>query len=337
MNEHAKKLCTYLSQNGPVFDTSKPQWKTTCETVTSLVVELSVTDVLGMEQRFQDRILNVAFSDPALFAVFEPLIAPLWQEPKHLKHLMRAISSTTQEPDPYDSQWMEPFVARSSVLNVPEIVEALKLYPHIFNRVFFVRPQFDITRDTVNGWLKHKLCTHEDIVEWAVTHTQEGKITHLMIPQNAWDNLFATNDQSYFINKILKLVPKDTMARNAWTVVSKHLVAYDTYENGFGDWGRSFSSELFEHIEWDATKMRIVFERVVGAYSNLDFGEGFECLYECLPQHAQHLLHPYLLMFDFKRSAQLKTLTQELENQQQHATICSALPTSSASKTARKM
>ena len=337
MSEHINKLHACLSHKEIGNAVSLSQWKTICDSVRPVVAALSVDDLLGMQQNFQDRVLNLAFSNSLAFDVLEPLIAPLWKEPKNLKHLMRAIFSTTRDPDPHDSQWVEPFVVRSSVLNVPEIVAALKLYPHIFNRVFLVRPQFDITSDTVDGWLKHTLCTHEDLVEWAIAYGQEDKLTHLTIPQSAWDNIFATNDQSYFINKILKLAPKDTSARNAWNVVSKHLVAYDCYENTFGDWGRTFCSELFACIAWDTEKMRIVFERAVGAYSNLDFGEAFECLYECMPQQSHHLLYPYLLMFDFKRSTQLKALTQELEDQQQHTAIYASLPNVSASKIARKM
>lgn len=337
MSEHINKLHAYLSHQEIGNAASLPQWKTMCESIRPVVAALSVDDLLGMTQNVQDRVLNLAFSNPLAFDVLEPLIAPLWKEPKNLKHLMRAISSTTRDRDPYDKQWIEPFVVRSRVLDVPEIVAALKLYPNIFSRVCLVRPQFEMTRDTVDGWLKHKLCTHEEIVDWAIVHDQVDKMTHLSIPQTTWDTLFAHNDQSYFIGKILKLAPEDAVAHNAWTVVSQHLSPYDSYEGTFGDWDRSFCKELFSCIEWDVEKMHIAFARAVGAYTNLDFGEGFECLYECMPQHAQHLLHPHLLMFDFKRSADLKDLTQELEHQQQNDTICASLPNSSSSKIARKM
>lgn len=334
---NVENMCRYLDTS--VFgSTDATVWKDICAVLEPLAAPVCVDDFLILTQHFQDRILNVAFSNPRVFRIFEPIIAPLWQDPRHFKHLMRAVSSVTRDRDPYDTLWITPFVAQASVFDTPEMVAALKLYPNAFSRVFMVRPQHDISCATVDLWLEHGLCSHEQLIEWALLHQQEHKITHLSIPQATWTEFLIKNEGTYFIESVLKISNPDARAENAWTVVANHLPGYDDYENGFGDWTRDFCTQMLSYIDWDAQKMHVVLERTVGQYhTNLEMGKEIENLYACLPDRARPLLHPYLLLFDFKRSAQLKELTQHLEAEQQNNIIHASLGESAPPKTVRKM
>lgn len=338
---HPANLQDFFIKNPTVFENhpwpvGAPQWDDVYNKLEHAIDHTQNSDFFNLPTTYQARLLNLAFSHDRLFDLMEDLIAPLWKNRAHLPDLMDCICSATGNDVDPQSEGLLPFVLQIKALEIPEIIQALKMYPSVFSKVFMSRPQPIVLPGVVERWLDLKLITHANAVEWMIAYDQKHRLKDLNIPSSVWTDLLTHQTDMHFLQDILDLVGLN--ADTAWIMAEHNLPCYDPYEGGFGEWPHRFWSNVFEHVEWDAHKTHVVFERAVSNYDqDLDIGEHFEYLYEAFPSAERHRLHPYLLMFNFARSTELDTVTDQLRNHEQNKTIHASLNSNPAPRTTRKL
>ena len=335
-----EELNQYFQYNNNLFvDHPWPddatQWTEIYNDLKDLVATARLGDILAMKISYQARLLNLAFSNENIFELLEPVIAPIWNDTDNTPHLMNMIWGCSGDDLDPNSQGLLPFVLQKKALDIPQIVSALKMYPNAFSRVFTSRPQPIFLSGIIQRWMELGLATEVDIGSWAVVYDQKEHLQNINISPNSWETILKDQSHTYFLNRILDVCGYND--QTAWAVVSNHLPPYDRYEDGFGDWNTGFCKKLFESIKWDAEKTHTVFEKTVAHCETLDIGHQIEHLYECFPPEFHHLLHPYLLMFDFSRSKKMQEVTEEAKSQKQNATIFECIAPTPTVRTTRKL
>lgn len=311
------------------------QWGEIYNDLKDLLAHARSSDVLAMKTSYQARLLNLAFSNEDLFNLLESVIAPIWTDPDNVPHLMEIICVCTGDNVHPASEGLLPFVLQKKSLDIPQIANALKMYPNAFSRVFMSEPQPIFLPGIVQKWMDLGLTTEVEVGTWAAVHGHKEHIENINISLDSWSTILKNYSDTYFLNHILDVCGYND--QTSWVVVDNHLPCYDRYEDGFGEWEMVFCKQLFDSIQWDAERTHKIFEKTVENCSNLEIGDSMEHLYDCFPSAFHHLLHPYLLMFNFPRSAKMQEVTEEAKNHKQNATILECISTTPTIRTTRKL